>query len=372
MAQQLASTPTQRDWIVDSGTSAHMCSERELFDSYQPLSPPQLIGLGDGRTVPAIGAGDVRLLVYIGDGRRRVLTLHDIYHVPVLDKNFLSVSCLTRHNLQIIFSAQSCQIMDGQETVGTAYKKDSLYIFATAQHSDEGTYTKKVPPKSEDLRPLHTMYLNVCGPIDMAMWTGDYYFATFIDTYSHHVIVRLMKSKGETLRYTQEYLDRAEIITGERATHFRITDMGDGTFDTLQAYLHTKGISCKTANEHVPGVESAAAQTTRKLLKTTQTMLTDADWISGHWGDILLHATHTLNWAPTPLITSNCTPREMFTKKKLPVRKLQALESRMQRDVPSINHPAYSSRGPSRRPATASTNSRQASELQTNRFDGES
>ena len=105
-----------------------MCLECDLFDSYQPLQPPQLIGLGDGRTVPAIGAGDVRLLVYIGDGRRRVLTLHDVYHVPVLDKNFLSVLCLARHNLQIIFSAQSCQITDGQETVRTAYKR-TLYTY---------------------------------------------------------------------------------------------------------------------------------------------------------------------------------------------------------------------------------------------------
>ena len=150
MAQRLASTPAQRDWIVDSGASTHMCSEHDLFDSYWPLWPPQLIGLGNGRTIPTVGAGDVRLLVYIGDGRRRVLTLCDVYHMPVLDNNFLSVSCLARHNLQIIFSAWSCQITDGQETVRTAYKKDSLYILAMAQRSDEGTYTKKVPLKSED------------------------------------------------------------------------------------------------------------------------------------------------------------------------------------------------------------------------------
>ena len=150
MAQRLASTPAQRDWIVDSVASAHMCSECNLFDSYQPLWPPQLIGLGDGRTIPATGTGDVHLLVYIGDGHRRVLTLQDVYHVPVLDKNLLSVSCLARHNLQMTFGARSCQITDGQETVGTAYKKDSLYILATARCSDEGTYTKKVPPKSED------------------------------------------------------------------------------------------------------------------------------------------------------------------------------------------------------------------------------
>jgi len=236
--------------------------------------------------------------------------------------------------------------MNGQETIGTAYKKDALYILSTAQRSDEATYAKRAPPRSEDPHPLHTTYLNVCGPVDMAMWTGDYYFATFVDTYSHHVVVRLMKSKGEISKFTQEYLDRAETIMGEHAAHFCTADIGNGMFDTLQAYLNTKGISCEVANEHAPGIESTAAQTASRLLKTTQTMLTDANWISGHWGDILLHAAHTLNWAPMPLIASNCTPREIFTKKKLPVRMLRALESRARRDIPSVNHPAYNSRTP--------------------------
>jgi len=180
-----------------------------------------------------------------------------------------------------------------------------------------------------------------------------------------------MKSKGEILKFTQEYLDRAKTVTGERATHFRTADTGDGIFDTLQAYLNTKGISCEAVNEHAPGIENTAAQTASRLLETAQMMLTDADWISGHWGDILLHAAHTLNQAPTPLIAGNCTPREMFTKKKLPVRMLRALESRARRNVPNDNHPAYSSRTPNRRPAIASTNGRQVSGLQTDELNGE-
>jgi len=371
IAQRLASTPTQRDWIVDSGASAHMCSERHLFDSYQPLWPPQLIGLGDGRTIPATGTGDVRLLVYIGDSHQRVLTLRDVCHVPVLDKNLLSVSCLARHNLQVIFGMRSCQITNGQETIGTTYKKDALYILSTARHLNEATYAKKAPPQSEDPRPLHTTYLNVCGPVDTATWTGNYYFTTFVDTYSHHVVVRLMKSKGEILKFTREYLDHTETITGKHAAHFRMADIGNGTFDTLQAYLNTKGISCEVANEHTPGIESAAAQTASRLLETAQMMLTDTDWISGHWGDILLHAAHTLNRAPTPLIAGNCTLREMFTKKKLLVRMLRALKSRVRRNVPNDNHPAYGSRTLNRRPAIASTNGRRGSELQTDELNGE-
>jgi len=250
------------------------------------------------------------------------LNPRDVCHVPVLDKNLLSVSCLARHNLQVIFGAQSCQIMNGQETIGTAYKKDALYILSTAWCSDEATYAKKAPPQSEDPRLLHTTYLNVCGPVDTATQMGNYYFTTFVNTYSNHIVVRLMKSKGEISKFTQEYLDHAETVMGEHAAHFHTADIGNGTFDTLQAYLNTKGISCEVANEHAPGIESAAAQTDSRLLETAQMMLTDADWISRHWGDILLHAAHTLNQAPTPLITGNCMLRKIFTKKKLPVRML--------------------------------------------------
>jgi len=175
---------------------------------------------------------------------------------------------------------------------------------------------------------------------------GNYYFATFVNTYSHHIVVRLMKSKGEILKFTQEYLDHAETITGKCAAHFHMADTGDGTFNTLQAYLNMKGISCKAVNEHALGIKSMAAQTASRLLETAQMMLMDTDWISGHWGDILLHAAHTLNRAPMPLIAGNCTLPKMFTKKKLLVRMLRALESRVRRDIPSINHPAYGSRTP--------------------------
>ncbi|KIM51260.1 hypothetical protein SCLCIDRAFT_33590 [Scleroderma citrinum Foug A] len=61
MAQQ--TSPTQRDWIVDSGASAHTCCERNQFDLYRMLWPPHLISLGNGKTVPAIGMGDIRLLL---------------------------------------------------------------------------------------------------------------------------------------------------------------------------------------------------------------------------------------------------------------------------------------------------------------------
>ena len=90
----------------------------------------------------------------------------------------------------------------------------------------------------------------------------------------------------------------------------------------------------------------------------------------------MLDTGDNLNRASKPSIAGDRTPRETFTKNRLPVRKLRALESRAQTDVPNVNYPGNKSRIPSRRPAMASTNSQtvqpQLNKPKSNGFDGES
>ncbi|KAG1839397.1 hypothetical protein C8R48DRAFT_553573, partial [Suillus tomentosus] len=50
---------------------------------------------------------------------------------------------------------------------------------------------------------------------------GFRYFVTFIDAYSHHLVVKLVKTKDETFALTKGYFERAETETGERPNYFR-------------------------------------------------------------------------------------------------------------------------------------------------------
>ena len=56
VAQQ--TIPTQRDWIVNSGASAHTRRERNQFVLYCALWPPHLLSLRKRQTVSALDAGD--------------------------------------------------------------------------------------------------------------------------------------------------------------------------------------------------------------------------------------------------------------------------------------------------------------------------
>ena len=67
--------PGQGQWLVDSGATSHMTREKELLTDYHHFDKPELVGLGDGRTVEAVGVGTVYLNMTfkVSDPKRAVL-----------------------------------------------------------------------------------------------------------------------------------------------------------------------------------------------------------------------------------------------------------------------------------------------------------
>lgn len=57
--------------------------------------------------------------------------------------------------------------------------------------------------------------------------TGHKYFVTFIDGHSHHLVVKLMKTKDEVLSLLKEYFARAEAETGEQPNYLRSDGGGE-------------------------------------------------------------------------------------------------------------------------------------------------
>ena len=48
--------------LIDSGTSHHMTFEKYVLHSYKEFETPEPVGLGDGRTVTALGMGKVKVI----------------------------------------------------------------------------------------------------------------------------------------------------------------------------------------------------------------------------------------------------------------------------------------------------------------------
>lgn len=141
--------------------------------------------------------------------------------------------------------------------------------------------------------------------------TGHRYFVTYIDGHSHHLVVKLIKTKDEVFPLTKEYFSRAEVETGEKPN-----------------FLKSKGIHHEKTNVYTPQENGVAERMNRTLVETARAMLSDANLPNSFWGDAILYATHLINRAPTHAVQGDLTPYEAFTeekRKKLDAKSLECI-----------------------------------------------
>src|SRR6184192_2778259 len=89
------SSLTDSPWILDSGASSHMTNDCTKFISgmkrFADLRPVYIV---NGSTMEALRAGTVQL----GE-----LTLQNVWYVPNLQVNLLSVDAFNSHDLNVNF-----------------------------------------------------------------------------------------------------------------------------------------------------------------------------------------------------------------------------------------------------------------------------
>ena len=92
--------------LVDSGASSHMTT------NYREFETPEKVGLGDGRSVEALGVGDVHLsmLFKVSDPKKAVA--HQVLYVPKLACNLFSVRAAASKGNIVKFGQSKCWIRD--------------------------------------------------------------------------------------------------------------------------------------------------------------------------------------------------------------------------------------------------------------------
>ena len=71
------------DWIIDSGASRHMTFKSSVLHNYKDFEALEPVGLGDGRTVSAIGIGKVKVITQLHNGKRVVCWMTDVLYAEL-------------------------------------------------------------------------------------------------------------------------------------------------------------------------------------------------------------------------------------------------------------------------------------------------
>ncbi|QRW10540.1 Copia-like polyprotein/retrotransposon [Ceratobasidium sp. AG-Ba] len=142
------------DWILDSGASAHMTSNRSWFSTYETLDPPIEITLGDDSIIYAEGAGRVLVNLKNKSGQTTETYFQRVLHVPELRANLVSVRVLQRAGHKVLFERdhESAQIIARDNaSIGYATVRRGVYILnAKVNTPSAASYVAVVSPDSEN------------------------------------------------------------------------------------------------------------------------------------------------------------------------------------------------------------------------------
>ena len=107
------STCQMDKWLVDSGASSHMTWERNILTNFQQFEQRQKVSLGDGRTVDAVGVGDVHINMQFKVSQpRKCVIYYQVLYVPELACNLFSVRAAAAKGNQVKFGCSQCWILD--------------------------------------------------------------------------------------------------------------------------------------------------------------------------------------------------------------------------------------------------------------------
>ncbi|PON81118.1 Zinc finger, CCHC-type [Trema orientale] len=107
-----------REWWIDTGASRHVCSDKGLFTTFEPVENGEKLFMGNSSTSEVQGLGKVVLKMTSG----KELTLNNVMYVPDIRKNLVSGSLLNKHGFRMVFESDKFVLTKNGLFVGKGYE----------------------------------------------------------------------------------------------------------------------------------------------------------------------------------------------------------------------------------------------------------
>ena len=363
------------NWLIDSGASTHIGSQRSMFACLRPLDQPVHINIADGRVVRALAIGDIHIDVEY-DSRWTPLLIRDVLFAPDLKMNLLSVSRLTADGYVVSFFDRHCQIVKHDQIIASIHKEASdlyrLSLRMNPPHETVGVSSVDRLPKlwharlghlhtkamlqlsnkhmaegvprldskldlgvcegcalgkshrapmprqatTRATRLLELVHSDICGPMPVHSLGGKRYFITFVDDYSRLMAVYTIANKSEAYSTFMTYKAWAENATGHRIKTLRTDGGGEYTSNQFIQVLAQYGIARQQTPPYTPEHNGVAERANRTLMEMARSMLYASGLDQSFWGEAVICAAYLRNRCPSSAIASDRTPFELWKGRK--------------------------------------------------------
>lgn len=360
-------------WIIDSGASSHMCTNKGYFQSLDTLrdDTPKSVTVADGKSADVKGIGICKLRCYGQDSKVKQIVLSEVLYVPDLDMNLVSVSKLVQKGATVTFSETGCTISRGSRIAAVAPRYMGLYHLRLAEqagaameqscgkhcvhewhrklgHRDvqairemenkqlatgikvgscssnitcetclQGKMTRLPFPKKAKIKSkavLDLVHSDLCGPMNTVTPGGHRYFLTLIDDFSRYTTLYFLHKKSETVEAIKDFVRCMKTRFGKPPKMIRSDQGGEYRATELVRFLKDEGILQQFTTAYTPQQNGVAERKNRSLVEMARCMIIDAGMHYRYWAEAVSTANFLQNMLPTKPI--QLTPYEMWCGEK--------------------------------------------------------
>ena len=104
-------------FIIDSGTTQHMCCSKENMINYKVVDNPVSVQIGDGRVLKGVGTRCINIKTPLPGNKIKHICLEDVLHVPKLPSNLISVAKASANGRKVVFTDEACRIYSMSNTL---------------------------------------------------------------------------------------------------------------------------------------------------------------------------------------------------------------------------------------------------------------
>ncbi|KAD3067000.1 hypothetical protein E3N88_34880 [Mikania micrantha] len=377
MIHEGSSSILNSHWFIDSGCSNHMTGVKESFTQLDESFKLE-VNLGDKKKLKIEGKGTVRISL----SNFSYKLLDDVYYVPMLEYNLLSVGQLMKKGYSLLFDDDMCVIRNKKkpvDVISIQVAANNMFLFdatkdlksqvesAPVNVVDDTTklwhlryghfYLEGLKRISQNkmvrglpninqivtcescilgkqhqlsynssswraTKKLELIHADLCGPMQVKSLGGSLYYFLLIDDLTRMCWVYFLKQKSQAFEKFKLFKAMVENEVECSIKVLRTYRGGEFCSSDFNSFCENNGIKRELNVPYTPQHNGVVERKNRTIMGMTRSMLKEKCLPNYLWAEGVATAIYLINRSSTKAI-KNCTPIEAWTGHKPSVHHLK-------------------------------------------------
>ncbi|GKC99735.1 retrovirus-related pol polyprotein from transposon TNT 1-94 [Tanacetum coccineum] len=175
------------------------------------------------------------------------------------------------------------------------FEKDHLCSACQLGKSRKATHKPKTV--NTIMEVLHTLHMDLCGPMRVQSINGKKYILVIVDDYSRFTWVKFLRSKDETPEFVVKLLKQLQVGLNKTVRNVRTDNGTEFVNKDLTAYYESVGITHEKTVPRTPQQNGVVERRNRTLVEAARTMLIFSKAPMFLWAEaIAYNITFTSSW----------------------------------------------------------------------------